>query len=158
VPVLDQGLIWVAAASRDADGPAVGRRHARHAYERIAIRDSGVGRRDGGPRGPIPALDQCLVVVAVVTADGPAVGRRHARHAGEEVVPGASVWRGDDGPQSPVPALDQRLTAEPPGCLVETDGPALRRGGASYAVQFSGLPNHNDWIRRVHNRPAILCP
>src|SRR5438105_2985870 len=72
-----------------ADGPAVQRRHACYAIEDIALSSlcrASVGRADDGPRGPVPALGQGLVIVANIVAGGPAVRCRHARHADEDVV------------------------------------------------------------------------
>src|ERR1043166_7561854 len=67
VPALDQGLIHAAlngvAGVVPADGPAVGRRHARHGVEVVVLRGVGVGRADDGPRGPVPPLDERLVDV-----------------------------------------------------------------------------------------------
>ena len=81
IPALDQGLRKAAGVDGEADGPTLGRRHARHAKEEVPLRSAGVGRVDDGPRGPVPALDQGLIHAALngiageIVADGPAVGR-----------------------------------------------------------------------------------
>src|SRR3989442_8236202 len=95
-----------------ADGPAVRRRHTRHAIEVVVLEGAGAGGADDGPRGPVPALDERLRKTAVVNgeADRPTLGRRHARHAKEVVaLCSAGVGRTDDGPRGPIPPLDQGL-------------------------------------------------
>ncbi len=140
VPSLYQGLKGGAGVGVDiADGPATGRRRARHAIKEVGLRSAGVGRGDDSPRAPVPAFDQGLSVEAIVAgvARGPAVGRRHARHAVEEVVArGAGVGRGDDGPRVPVPACDHGLKGGGDGAVDGVaDGPALGRRHARYAIQ-----------------------
>src|SRR5439155_24129366 len=81
-----------------ADGPAVRRRHARHAIEEVMLGGAGAGRVDDGPGGPVPALDESLIKAAGVDreADGPADGRRGARQRGGDV-PGGSAGGGGVG-------------------------------------------------------------
>src|SRR5438552_19189770 len=81
VPALDQGLRKAAVVDGEADGPTLGRRHARHAKEVVPLRSAGVGRADDGPRGPVPALDEGRGGAAGgdVAAHGVAGGRAEGR-------------------------------------------------------------------------------
>jgi hypothetical protein len=84
------------------DRPAIRRRRARHPRENVVASGSDVGRRNEGPRGPVPVLDEGLdsLIVGVIASDGPAVGLGDARHAVEKVLclRAAEVGRGDDRP------------------------------------------------------------
>ncbi len=155
VPALDQGLRSEVVGVVVADGPALRRRHARHAIEVVVLRSAGVGRGDDGPRGPVPALDQGLIGAAVVVvADGPALRCRHARHGKEVVVlRGAGVGRGDDGPRGPVPALDQGLNRQD-AVVVVADGPALRGRHARHATEVVVLAPGLGELTMAHEVPS----
>jgi len=137
--MLDQSLHGAAGDLGAADGPAVGRRHARHAKEVIVLR--GIRRGEDGPRDAVPVLEQGIIGAAgAVIADGPAVGRRCARHTTEVVdLRSANVGRADNGPRGPVPTLDQRLMNVVLVAVV-ADSPAIGCGHARYAIEDIGRP------------------
>src|SRR5207245_11626332 len=118
-----------------ADGPTVGRGHARYGTEGVILRSAGVRGTDDGPRAPVPVLDQRLCDAVVVVTNGPAVRGRRAGHAPELVVlRNAGVGRGDDGPRAPVPVLDHGLCGAI-AVVVVADGPAVGRGCARHAME-----------------------
>ena len=72
IPALDECLIGAARVVA-AHGPALRGRYTRHAVEKVVSCGAGIGRIDDGPRGPVPALDECLSGAGVVVADRPAL-------------------------------------------------------------------------------------
>src|SRR5438105_13948978 len=59
VPVLDEGLLHVAAVGLVADGPDVVGRRSRDAAQLVTV-DAGAGAGHDGPSAPVPVLDQIV--------------------------------------------------------------------------------------------------